>query len=714
MSLRIAFIDARIGNYQALIAALPDGVDAIVLDPNRDGLEQIAQALQNRPALDAIDIVSHGSPGSLTLGAGVLNGGNLADHAAQLAEIGSHLTVGGDLLLYGCDVALGDAGQAFIERLAQLTGADVAASTDLTGAAGLGGDWRLEAATGPLETASLALPYDGLLLNVSGTDGNDTLTGTDGDDVLTGGLGDDLLQGGLGNDIAVFTGNLADYRIAAFGDGSLQVRDQNPADGDEGTDTLFGIQTLRFADRDIGVAGVGNEFQVNTTTASDQWYPAVAALHDGGYLVTWESSGQDGSGTGIYGQRYAANGSTVGGEFRVNTTTASDQQYPAVAALNDGGYLVTWQSWNQDGSDIYGQRYAANGSTVGGEFQANTTTTNNQDTPAVAALDDGGYLVIWQSIQNGSDYDIYGQRYDAGGSAQDVEFRVNTTTASDQTYPAVAALNDGGFLVTWTSYGQDGSGWGIYGQRYDADGNALGGEFQVNTTTADSQYDPAVAALNDGGYLVTWISYGQDGSDRGIYGQRYDVDGQPVGSLKLIGSPKNDSLSIAADTALPVMLLGEAGNDILSGGGGNDRLLGGPGEDIAQYAGNRADYQFSLDPQGHVTVRDTHMADGDEGTDTLLDDLTLRFADGDYVATPQIRGGEFQVNTTTASDQWYPAVAALNDGGFLVTWQSFGTRMAVATASTASATTPTATLWAASFRSTPPRPTIKSIPPSPR
>src|SRR6185369_15465136 len=97
---------------------------------------------------------SHGSDGSITLGSTVLGSSNVASYAEALAQIGAALTPDGDIMLYGCDVAEGTTGQQFIAALAGFTGADVAASTDATGAAALGGDWTLEAATGPIETGS--------------------------------------------------------------------------------------------------------------------------------------------------------------------------------------------------------------------------------------------------------------------------------------------------------------------------------------------------------------------------------------------------------------------------------------------------------------------------------------------------------------------------------------------------------------------------------
>jgi Ca2+-binding RTX toxin-like protein/predicted nucleic acid-binding Zn-ribbon protein len=292
--------------------------------------------------------------------------------------------------------------------------------------------------------------------------------------------------------------------------------------------------------------------QVNTSTSYGQQNASVAALPDGGYVVTWSSYYQDGDGWGIYAQRYGADGAAVGGELRVNTTTAKDQLYSSVAALSDGGYVVTWSSYGQDGgsryddwyyddypsgegtdsSGIYAQRFGADGTVVGGEVRINTTTTSGQDYSSVAALSNGGYVVTWTSWdQDGSGTGIYAQRYDASGAAVDGEVRVSTYTAYDQSHSSVAALPDGGFVVTWTSHGQDGGEWGggIYAQRFGADGAAVGSEVRVNTTVISGQDYPSVAALPDGGYVVTWTSWSKDGTDTGIFAQRFDSSGAPAG-----------------------------------------------------------------------------------------------------------------------------------------------------------------------------------------
>ncbi|MDA9009965.1 hypothetical protein N9J35_01635, partial [bacterium] len=115
-----------------------------------------------------------------------------------------------------------------------------------------------------------------------------------------------------------------------------------------------------------------------------------------------------------------------------------------------------------------------------------------------------------------------------------VEFKINTHTSNNQQSPSVTSLANGGFVVTWMSNSQDGSNWGIYGQRYAADGAASGSEFLINTHTSNDQQYPSVTSLAYGGFVVTWMSNSQDGSSWGIYGQRYAADGAASGSEFLI------------------------------------------------------------------------------------------------------------------------------------------------------------------------------------
>jgi hypothetical protein len=274
---------------------------------------------------------------------------------------------------------------------------------------------------------------------------------------------------------------------------------------------------------------VGSEFRVNTYTTGSQSLPSVAPLSGGGFVVTWNSDGQDGSSFGVYGQVFGSSGNTVGSEFRVNTYTSSYQWYPSVAGLSGGGFVVTWTSDGQDGSSygIYGQVFDSAGNKAGSELRVNTYTTNSQWFTSVAGLSGGGFVVTWQSYyQDGSDYGVYGQVFDSYGNKVGSEFRVNTYTTGSQTYPSVSSVFAGGFVVTWSSSAQDGSGSGVYGQVFDSYGNKVGSEFRVNTYTTSDQGLPSVAGLTGGGFVVTWDSDGQDGSVWGVYGQRFSCSGE--------------------------------------------------------------------------------------------------------------------------------------------------------------------------------------------
>lgn len=155
----VLFIESNVSDYQSLMDAATPGTEVHLLDASLDGLAQIANILAGRSGINAIHIVSHGSAGVLNLGALQLTAQSLPEHSTTLAAIGSALNPGADILLYGCDVAQGSVGAAFIDALAQATQADIAASRDSTGAAGLGGNWALEQSTGAIDTAALA-PQD--------------------------------------------------------------------------------------------------------------------------------------------------------------------------------------------------------------------------------------------------------------------------------------------------------------------------------------------------------------------------------------------------------------------------------------------------------------------------------------------------------------------------------------------------------------------------
>ncbi|MXQ13544.1 DUF4347 domain-containing protein [Microvirga makkahensis] len=154
----IVFIDTSVSDYETLANGVRPGVEVVLLDSTRDGLAQIADALVGRSGIDAVHVISHGSEGLLALGSARVTLDNLDGYSDQLATIRTALSAEADLLLYGCDVAAGEAGRAFVEALAEAIGADVAASTTPVGAVALGGYWELDTRIGNVDTGNCVSP----------------------------------------------------------------------------------------------------------------------------------------------------------------------------------------------------------------------------------------------------------------------------------------------------------------------------------------------------------------------------------------------------------------------------------------------------------------------------------------------------------------------------------------------------------------------------
>jgi cysteine-rich repeat protein len=262
------------------------------------------------------------------------------------------------------------------------------------------------------------------------------------------------------------------------------------------------------------------EFQVNTVSAGKQERPRVAAAPDGSFVVVWQ--GEDSDNKGIFGIRLDMDGSPLGGEFVVNATEFGKQERPTVEVAGDGSFVVAWQSEDSDGKGIFARRFDANATPLGDDFQANTVEENTQDRPAVAAAADGSFVVVWQG-EDADDKGVFGQRFDANGVAVGSEFVVNTTTDAKQDEPDVAAADDGSFVVVWRSPDADKDG--VFGQRFGADGLPLGSEFRVNTDETKKQSQARVAMADDGSFFVVWRD---DSGGKQILGQRFAADGSPV------------------------------------------------------------------------------------------------------------------------------------------------------------------------------------------
>lgn len=273
---------------------------------------------------------------------------------------------------------------------------------------------------------------------------------------------------------------------------------------------------------------------MNDTLDGWQNAPAISADSTGGFVVAWESFGQDGDVEGVFFRRFAADGTPDGDETQANQVTDYEQYQPAIAVDQlqgaDGAFALVWTSFEQTPGtnyDVVARCFSAADNPLGAEFVVNETTTSDQQSPAIVALPAGPsrYIVVWESKnEDGDNWGIYARRLSAACQPQGAAFKVNTTTANVQSQPVIAADSQGNFVVAWRSLNQDGSNYGLYAQRFDNGGNAEGGEFKINVVTANEQSSPALTFLSDDTLLAGWKTLGEDESDSSVKFQHYNAD----------------------------------------------------------------------------------------------------------------------------------------------------------------------------------------------
>jgi hypothetical protein len=310
-------------------------------------------------------------------------------------------------------------------------------------------------------------------------------------------------------------GQQADFDLAIDDAGDFVVAwGSNPFDGNS-----YGVAVRRF---DSAGAPQGGEIQANTYISGLQRLPVVGMDGGGAFVVVWNSTGQDGYFSGLFGQRFDSAGVRIGGEFQIATYTAGQEQGQAIAIQPGGGFLVAWSSAHDgDSEGVFARLFGSSGAAIGAEFQVNTYTPSGQAAPSVATDGDGDFVVAWQSyLQDGAGNGVFAQRLTAAGSRVGGEFQVNVRTTGAQQTADVARNDAGGFVVAWSSEGQDGSGGGVFVRRFNAAGTAVTSELQMNEFTAGNQVDPSIGISDGGEFVVAWTSYNQDGEGGGVFARR--------------------------------------------------------------------------------------------------------------------------------------------------------------------------------------------------
>ena len=301
------------------------------------------------------------------------------------------------------------------------------------------------------------------------------------------------------------------------------------------------------------ISTTGSEVVVNTTTANDQQHPGVATDSLGNYVVVWESFAEDGDQYGIYYQRYNAGGTANGSQTQVNSTSTESQRHPHVAMDGSGRTAITYTSDLQDGDGqgTYLRTYDASFSVVLSAYRLNSSSAGNQMHSRLAMGPGGQLVAVYMDDTNDGDgYGVYYRPFNESFNALSSATLVNATTAGDQMYPDVAITGGGNFAVVWQSNsGSDADGNGVYMQVYDYNRSVVTSEFQVNTTTAGNQQEPRIAADHNGNFIVVWSSYGQDGDAYGIYGRIYNSSGVAQTGEFLINTTTTGDQGYASVTA---------------------------------------------------------------------------------------------------------------------------------------------------------------------
>ena len=301
------------------------------------------------------------------------------------------------------------------------------------------------------------------------------------------------------------------YAMTSISTGTVVAFTNSDADGNGVFARLY----------DTSFIPVGNEFQVNTFTSSTQQYPVIAAVGTG-FVVVWESNGQDDEYQGIFAQLYDGNGGKIGSEFQVNTQGFGRQRYPQVAALGTG-FVVAWES----SKIIYFQRFDANGGKIGTEAMVNPNCASvscDQEDVTVAG-GSSGFMFVYESRSN-SIKDVKGVAYDASGNIIGGEFQVNTDTSHTNLWrPRVGALGNG-YVVSWRR--QTANDNYMYAQILDGSGTKIGSEFQV--TTQGLTYESDFATVGTGFVLSYRTKVSSDMSDLRIFAQLFDASGSKIGS----------------------------------------------------------------------------------------------------------------------------------------------------------------------------------------
>jgi parallel beta-helix repeat protein len=575
-AVELVVIDSRVSDASPLLNDIAEqqshgrALVLVEISDNDDGLAIIAEALNRAQAsgqeVSALHIVSHGRDGEFELGNQTISQETLRKNTQAFAQWASAFSTDGDILIYGCNFAQSAKGQEFALSLAALTGADVAANPQATGAQALGGDWVLDFATGTIEASDFgSAAFQSAwqhLLDVSSLDATPVQVNTRVGGAFTGLPANTPLSSGSrnvgiaanGDYVIVWENNLQDVKFRRFNaDGtpkdiaeraltatSLTQKQLSVAMADDGSFVIAWADTSLSFNVTIKTERYdSNGTSLGTTTDSGSltYRPSVAIdAITKDFILVWEagSSGRD-----VYSRSYSWSGAAKSSAFRVNDSSANDATRPSVAIWGGRG-LVVWETRDSDSGGIKYRDFDIDGSNMRPEVWVNQDPVYNQNAPDIGvARSNGNFVITWQTTNTAGDdgtrFRIFDRDLNPTGS--NTNDRIATSDATgNQNIPKVVVADDGRFLIVQqddnlTSLDLSGKAVMIMAFNVDGSRNTNFAETSLSYVSPNDVYvmgdQTAPAVAWRGGQVVTAWTSNASGTDT-VFSRRVDVNAAPA------------------------------------------------------------------------------------------------------------------------------------------------------------------------------------------
>ena len=316
---------------------------------------------------------------------------------------------------------------------------------------------------------------------------------------------------------------------------------------DKSSNYGYDVYMQRFNKRGVPVGGAKriNQYRVN-----DQKEAKIAMDQKGNFVIVWQSYKQDGSGSGVYGQRFNMYGGKVRSEFKVNTYVPGNQTKPSIAMSNNGEFVIAWESEKQDKSakSIFAQKFDNKNKKIDKEFQVNTNKIGTQSNSKIDIDRQKNFMIIWQSQKGDESWDIYGKTFKWKGENEDEDMCINTIKELNQENPDIISTGVKRFMVVWENTGtheilktkvQNIKGQIIYNKRKS------GSEFEITESIFGHQKSPNIMKTEQNNVIiamVVWQNFNKFKDGRGWYvmGKVLDKTGEPISTPIIVSDNNNE------------------------------------------------------------------------------------------------------------------------------------------------------------------------------